>query len=168
MLMSSQDRYISYNLSFKISQSASQQSQIILQRKKSSKKDVADLSDETCTIRYFLSQVHVCSIDDEDKRNLCKDRSFYTLNFVAKKSRKVYFTTFSEMRACIEEIIRLQGFKNGRLSQYEVVKKMVTRAASSSSDVGEYALEDETPAYLVRHHLTGKMYRVKEISDELP
>ena len=45
---------------------------------------------------------------------------------------------------------------------------MVIRAASSNTEGGEYEIEDEAPVNLVRHRLTGKAYRVKKISDDLP
>ena len=64
---------------------------------------------------------------------MSKDGTFYTVNLNAKKSRKVYFTAYADMEACLNKILELQGFgKQSRLAQYKIIKTTVEASVGNS------------------------------------
>ena len=63
---------------------------------------------------YDLSTIMACTIDTVDEKNVCNQGRHYALNLLVKKSRKVYFTQYEQMKQCLDQIIELQGFGDNR------------------------------------------------------
>ena len=77
------------------------------------------------------------------------------MNLVVKKSRKVYFTTYERMLACLNRIIELQGFGKSRKSQYETLERFTVME------------EDDCERSLVRHRKTGRTFIMKTVSENI-
>lgn len=74
----------------------------------------------------------------------------------AKKSRKIYFSTFRNLLAFMEKALQMQGFNGSRLAQYELLNK-----------VANFDTEESCERYLVRHKLTGKLFKMKKVSEHI-
>ena len=68
-------------------------------------------------IIYKLSEVHVCSNDENGTMTYCEDDEYYALNILHNKSRKIYFDNYNQMIAFLDKALTLQSFYT-RLSQY--------------------------------------------------
>ena len=77
------------------------------------------------------------------------------MNLVVKKSRKVYFTTYERMLACLNRIIELQGFGKSRKAQYETLERFTVME------------DDDSERSLVRHRNTGRTFIMKAVSENI-
>ena len=64
-------------------------------------------SSSSVEIVYDLSEVHVCSVETSNDQIYAPETSYFGLNIMLKKSRKVYFKKFSGMEKCLNRIITL-------------------------------------------------------------
>ena len=81
MLMSADDRYISYHLTVDWDTQ-----EVTITR--------ADTGARSKVISYNLMETHICSIDSANEKNISPEGGMYCVNLQHKKSRKIYFITY--------------------------------------------------------------------------
>ena len=103
MLMSADDRYISYKMEVH-----KELGEVHIHR--------ADSGSRSKFITYDLHETHICSIDSVSERNISPEGGMYCINLQHKKSRKLYFVSYNNMCQALSALLEAQGFPESRLS----------------------------------------------------
>ena len=100
--------------------------------------------EEKGTIVHQLSNLHVSSIDSQEKKVLCNSRRHHGIVLSNSQGhRKLYFLSFNMMLEGVAYILRVQGFQQ-RMEQYEFVKGLADNEISER--------------WIAKHKLTGELF----------